>query len=259
MLPVSSVLSSSTASSVSPATSRTRARIVLIVSSDSSLRERLCHSLSGLRWQVLEAPGGAEAWMATQATPQLEAMLIDPWLPDLDVPEFIEDFHRNHPHVDLMMTDGVGAQESPRSPYHQELLYALRRSQDGNSAAWNAAPAMTERMDERTDGRMEPSQLPQLPRLVVRSADSPAVSNSAASQSDSSAIHAVTPMHATEVTPFIAPVASRAKPGIPHREIPAVERIPELVGSSATMLEISRRIRLVAARSTPVLIEGPTG
>jgi len=25
------------------------------------------------------------------------------------------------------------------------------------------------------------------------------------------------------------------------------------------MLEVSRRIRLVAARSTPVLIEGPTG
>jgi transcriptional regulator with GAF, ATPase, and Fis domain len=38
-----------------------------------------------------------------------------------------------------------------------------------------------------------------------------------------------------------------------------VERIPELIGTSAAMLEVSRRIRLVAARTTPVLIEGPTG
>jgi DNA-binding NtrC family response regulator len=37
------------------------------------------------------------------------------------------------------------------------------------------------------------------------------------------------------------------------------ERIPELVGNSTCMLEVSRRIRLVAPRSTAVLIEGPTG
>jgi DNA-binding NtrC family response regulator len=36
-------------------------------------------------------------------------------------------------------------------------------------------------------------------------------------------------------------------------------RLPELIGSGAVMLEVSRRIRLVAPRPTPVLIEGPTG
>jgi transcriptional regulator with GAF, ATPase, and Fis domain len=36
-------------------------------------------------------------------------------------------------------------------------------------------------------------------------------------------------------------------------------RLPEFVGNSAQMLEVSRRIRLVAPRSTPVLVEGPTG
>jgi transcriptional regulator with PAS, ATPase and Fis domain len=40
---------------------------------------------------------------------------------------------------------------------------------------------------------------------------------------------------------------------------PAVERLPELIGNAACMLEISRRVRLVAPRLTPVLIEGPTG
>jgi DNA-binding NtrC family response regulator len=38
-----------------------------------------------------------------------------------------------------------------------------------------------------------------------------------------------------------------------------IERLPELIGNAPCMLEVSRRIRLVAPRSTPVLIEGPTG
>ena len=46
---------------------------------------------------------------------------------------------------------------------------------------------------------------------------------------------------------------------VPSREIATAERIPTLIGSSTVMLEVSRRIRLVAGRSTPVLIEGPTG
>jgi DNA-binding NtrC family response regulator len=37
------------------------------------------------------------------------------------------------------------------------------------------------------------------------------------------------------------------------------ERLPELIGNAPCMLEVSRRVRLVAPRSTPVLIEGPTG
>ena len=39
----------------------------------------------------------------------------------------------------------------------------------------------------------------------------------------------------------------------------ATDRLPELVGNADLMLDVSRRIRLVAPRSTPVLIEGPTG
>ncbi len=36
-------------------------------------------------------------------------------------------------------------------------------------------------------------------------------------------------------------------------------RLPELIGDSERMLEVSRRIRLVAKRKTTVLIQGPTG
>ena len=95
-VPVSSTDSSPLAST-NPVTSRSRTRIVMIASSDSSLRDRLRQSLVGLRWQVLEAPGGADAWMSAQSVNQLEALLIDPWLPDLEVAEFLHDFHLSIP------------------------------------------------------------------------------------------------------------------------------------------------------------------
>jgi transcriptional regulator with GAF, ATPase, and Fis domain len=44
-----------------------------------------------------------------------------------------------------------------------------------------------------------------------------------------------------------------------QRRLVSVERIPTLIGSNPVLLEVSRRVRLVAAKSTPVLIEGPTG
>jgi DNA-binding NtrC family response regulator len=231
--------------------------MVLIASPDSSHRERLRHSLTGLRWQVIEAPGGAEAWVASQSAPQLEALLIDPWLPDLDVAEFMREFHRDHPQVDMMMTDGTAANDSPRSPYHQELLYALRRSQDGDTAAWNAAPALEER------GSV--SQLPQLLSapthvgLHAAGAVSAGFASVPAQESNSTtrAIDFATGRATREATghDLPGPVVSPT----PSREVSPAERIPTLIGTSPAMLEVSRRIRLVAARTTPVLIEGPTG
>ncbi len=49
------------------------------------------------------------------------------------------------------------------------------------------------------------------------------------------------------------------RPVASNREIAVSERLPELVGNAPAMLDVCRRIRLVAPRSTPVLIEGPTG
>jgi DNA-binding NtrC family response regulator len=266
---VSSPSSMPSATAQAASSSRTRTRNVLVVSSDSSLRERLRNALTGLRWQVLEASGGAEAWNASQSTTQLEALLIDQWLPDLDVEEFLQDFNRDYPTVDLMMTDGVAASDSPRSPYRQELLYALRRSQDGDTAAWQAAPTMAE---EANSAR----QLAELPHL-------PSWSGSSSSQEkDSSNNLAATSLTGIPVPTFenVVVAGGDAEPGSAYSyrallrdlSLPAnplaggalkekvnSEPIPELIGSSPVMLEVSRRIRLVAARSTPVLIEGPTG
>jgi DNA-binding NtrC family response regulator len=124
-----------------PLARRIRPRTALVASSDRSFRQRLSETLTGLRWQVQEAEGGAQAWeKAEEATP--EAVIVDSWLPDLDLAEFLKDFRAFFPEVDLVTTSGSISQESPRGPYRQELLYALRRSQDNDTAIWNAAPTL---------------------------------------------------------------------------------------------------------------------
>jgi DNA-binding NtrC family response regulator len=45
-----------------------------------------------------------------------------------------------------------------------------------------------------------------------------------------------------------------------HGSDPACsDRLPDLIGNAPSMLEVGRRVRRVAPRMTPVLIEGPTG
>jgi len=216
---------------VLPPAPRIRPRTALLASADHSFRQRLSEILTGLRWQVREADGGAEVWSEAQAALP-EAVIVDSWLPDLDLAEFLKDFRDRFPEVDVVMASGAAAQESPRGPYRQELLYALRRSQDTDTAAWNSAPALEQSTPGRMALRPHPNPRASLPQSAATAAAS-APTDSAASAPALSSPHIVTAA--------------------------STERLPELVGDAPCMIEISRRIRLVAPRSTPVLIEGPTG
>jgi CheY-like chemotaxis protein len=120
---------------------RFRPRTAVVASADGSFRQRLSEILTGLRWQVREAEGGAQAWAEAEATPP-EAIIVDSWLPDLEMAEFLKDFRGTFPQVDLVTAGSSSTEESPRGPYRQELLYALRRSQDTDTAVWNTAPAL---------------------------------------------------------------------------------------------------------------------
>jgi DNA-binding NtrC family response regulator len=191
-----------------------------------------------LRWQVREAAGGAQAWAeAGASTP--EAMIVDTWLPDLELSEFLSEFRGSFPSVDLVTASGTVAEESPRGPYRQELLYALRSIQETDTAAWNGVPSLT--TPQSIEEMREASADSSAPALIVPDGEAP---------------------------PILLPgIASGAKTTVPFRTaltVPAsetrcVERLPEMVGNAECMLEISRRVRLVAPRITPVLIEGPTG
>lgn len=193
---------------VSSSSTRIRPRTALVASADGDFRRRLADVLSGLRWQVREAAGGAETWYAAEAAVP-EAVIVDSWLPDLEREEFLRDFHGNFPQVDLVAADGASRHESLRGPHRQELLYALRKTQDTDTAAWNAAPEV---------GR---------PARSRNLADTQPTNSRADGAANQAGVH--------------------------------VDRLPGLVGNAPCMIEISRRVRLVASRTTPVLIEGPTG
>jgi DNA-binding NtrC family response regulator len=229
---------------VLPTPARIRARTVLVASADRSFRQRLSHILAGLRWQVREAEGGAQAWAEAESSP-VEAVIVDSWLPDLDVAELLRDFRGSFPQVDLVTAHGAAQSEGPRGPYRQELLYAVRRSQDTDTAAWNTAPALHD------------SGAPADPALPFARPAAPALPEAKAAFARPVPIRpeAARPEPAHQEPGRVEPAraeSSRIEPG-------PSERLPELVGNAPCMLEISRRVRLVAPRMTPVLIEGPTG
>jgi DNA-binding NtrC family response regulator len=207
-----------------------------LASSDRNFRQRLSEALTGLRWQVREAETGAQTW-AEAETSVPEAVIVDSWLPDLDLAEFVKDFRSFFPGVDLLTSEGL-AHEGARSPYRQELLYALRISQDNDTAIWNVratGEADTVKADASrpAPGVAGPGPLSDLP------CPSPVAIDTAL-------------IGVLGRTSLIDPKPAKASGA-------AMERLPELIGDAPSMLDVSRRIRLVAPRSTPVLIEGPTG
>ena len=104
-------------------------RTVVLASPDAGLRSRIRASLIGLRWQVREASGGAEAIAQLEET-GAEALLMDSWFPDLDVSEFATQVRSLYPAMDLLRLDGGVQMDSgsARSPRRNELLQAMRES-----------------------------------------------------------------------------------------------------------------------------------
>jgi DNA-binding NtrC family response regulator len=203
------------------------ARTAVLASADASFRERVRNALSDLRWQVREAAGGAETLAFLDASPA-EAVVLDSWLPDLEIQEFVTEFRRVHPDVDLIMADAsVPAGSAARAPRRNEVLHALRRAQANDGAIWNAAP------ETAMDGTLRGHQMK--PEQAVRE------------------------LPGFDSSPASPPVASAGTDCASGTSARIASRLPEFVGAHPAMLEVSRRIRLVAPRTTPVLIEGPTG
>jgi DNA-binding NtrC family response regulator len=231
---------------VLPTPSRPRQRTALVASADASFRQRLSEILTGLRWQVNEVESGAQAWAAAHAKLP-EAIIVDSWLPDLDLPEFVGDFRSSFPQVDLVTTGSSSSEAGPRGPFHQELLYALQRSQNTDTAAWNTAPALT--------GTNAPREWSVSDSRPVTGVSSIAPADALTGDGAPATFKQLQPVVRTIVKAVSIRTASANSSG----DVASSSRLPELIGNAACMLEISRRVRLVAPRSTPVLIEGPTG
>ena len=190
-------------------------RTAVVASADVSFRARVREALRGLRWQVMEAGGGAEALAHLEARPA-EVMIVDTWLPDLEVEEFVAEFEALHPGTDLIAVEdpALGGTRA-RSPRRNEVLFALRRGEDADGAIWNGAPEIS-----------EPEARPVLVREEVFEAGS---------------------------------ATTRGPQAMGSAKGAALGRLPELTGETAEMLEVSRRVRLVAPRGATVLVQGPTG
>jgi DNA-binding NtrC family response regulator len=222
-------------------------RTVVLASADAGLRQRLRSSLTGLRWQVREAAGGAEA-MAQLEDSRSEALLVDSWLPDLEVGEFATVIRMLYPSMELLRVDG-GVDGGARSPRRNELLHALREAQNAplnDTAAWMAAP---DSVPAAGSGAAAGAGLRTLERV---SSPVPVRKN----------IQEQVRNRDEEARLDSARQALSVLMGRPEAVRPAVQKepmLPEMVGTSEAMRELARLIRLVAPRSTTVLIEGETG
>jgi DNA-binding NtrC family response regulator len=207
----------------------TALRTVVLASADAGLRQRLRVSLTGLRWQVREAGGGAEAIAQLEAS-RPEALLVDSWLPDLEVGEFAGQIRVMYPGIELLRVDG-GNEGATRSPRRNELLHALREAQDGavnDTAAWAAAPITVPRAVSRGFSEMKIFERHGLQDSFCVESERQGLASSIGFEES---VRIVTPGWT----------------------------LPEMVGTSEAMSELARLIRLVAPRSTTVLIEGETG
>jgi DNA-binding NtrC family response regulator len=222
------------------------ARTVVLASADAALRQRLRTSLTGLRWQVREASGGAEA-MAQLEDARSEALLVDSWLPDLEVGEFASVIRMMYPAMELLRVDG-GVDGGARSPRRNELLHALREAQNtplNDTAAWAAAPVsvpVPAAAGTSGAGTKTPIRMPSPIRKDV---------DQDAEREREEQVRLESTRQA------LAVLLGREEVSRPVAKTEAM--LPEMIGATEPMRELTRLIRLVAPRSTTVLIEGETG
>lgn len=144
---------------------------MILASADAGLRQRLGASLAGMRWLVREAGGGADA-MAQMEEQWPEALVMDSWLPDLEVGEFAGQVRRLYPGVDLLRMDGDLSEGGTRSPRRHELLHALREAQQaGDRPRLRIVPKPVARETPVVaDGLRRGDEPVEFPEMIGRSA-----------------------------------------------------------------------------------------
>ncbi len=166
----------------------------VIASPNGDFRRRLVQSLQLASCNVREAQGGAEA-LAKLEGGVCQALLLDNWLPDLDVSELLHIVKRRYPQVKVLVIDSAtGEPEFPSEGSPKE-------------PAQNTTPA-------------------------------------------------------PEAFPYGAGYISPREPApdLENRNNPQpLEPLPGMIGASDAMQNVYRMSRLVAMRSTTVLLTGETG
>jgi DNA-binding NtrC family response regulator len=210
---------------------------VLVASSDQSFRHKIKEVLHGLRWRVEQAAGGAEALLYLNSN-ECTAIILDSWLPDLEVSEVVSECRRRYPRTDLLMQGmSILQLDTVKNSRRQELWYALR-------CGYADGPDLKGEGSDATPSG-DRASLPSSPAGKAFASQNEAPAEPIpAPDSDARGESAVLPG---------APCALQEK----RQDLSA--KLPELVGSSDAIIELCRQIRLVAPKRTSVLIQGPTG
>ncbi len=197
-------------------------RSALICSTAAALSEALTAELAAMRWSVRTALTAAAMFDLLEEAPA-SVCLVDSWLPDLDVHECVAELHALYPRMAMIALDG-GALTAPSSPHplRIEALHALRRAQAGLDGTVCAVS------NHAAEAETPKAPAAQEGKLVVFAAP-------------------------------VLPLSEAAVPAQNTREDLTAAPLPEFLGSDPRLLEVSRRIRLVAARATAVLVHGETG
>src|SRR5579862_755830 len=85
---------------------------IIIASSNSSFRQRMARQLAARDCCVVEACGGAEA-LALVEEGACQTLLLDEFLPDLNVAELVSMVRARHPAVDVQILDSQTGRDEP--------------------------------------------------------------------------------------------------------------------------------------------------
>jgi DNA-binding NtrC family response regulator len=204
-------------------------RTAVIATADLDRRQRIAERMREMRWDVRVTGGGAEALSMLDEEPS-EVLILGDWLPDLEVTELATLMRSLYPSMDQLRMDEGFASAEVRSPRRNEVLLAVREATSAESCVLAELDGAA--VGGPSDGgeREQSSK-----RLPIWSEASLAAGGHSGMDAEVSGLVGVS---------------------APRRPVAA---LPEMVGESAEMQELAWLVRLVAPRTTTVLIEGPTG
>lgn len=177
-----------------------RSRSALLASADAAVRASLRSALKGMRWSLREVSGAAETLNALDGEIP-EVLLLDHWLPDIEVNELAALVRLSYPALEILRVDGHSLTPESRSTHRAELLSAIRIAgeQGATERSKSAEPAVRpgQPWKQEQAGFSQPSRVPARPRLDLASTIPSLIGQSAAMRELSRLIRLVAPRNTT--------------------------------------------------------------
>jgi DNA-binding NtrC family response regulator len=201
---------------------------VLVASPSIVVRQRVLEKLRSPVRLFEQASGGAEALVHLE-TGFWQVLFLDRRLPDLDAEELSETVRQRFPGIEVVLLDSDGATDHCSS-IRDSSKYPSREGENETVVAstWPVATVASCRVGP--DGHLNPADC-------------------SSATIDNEADDEIVPIRAQPDSPETTPTAMALPKMI----------LPGMIGNARTMQPVYRLVRLLAPRTTTVLITGPTG